>query len=163
MTQSLQRSATQAERWRPLREFENLYTEMDRLAQSVFGGLKVEGAWLPEADIIETDSAYIVEVELPGVWHKDVDVSLNGNELVVTGEVKERKREGLFRRRTRKVGEFEFRATLPGPLRDDEVEASLAYGVLRVYVPKAESSKTRKILVSDSSDAATSTRAEDSS
>jgi len=155
MTQSLQRSAGQAERWRPLREFENLYTEMDRLAQSVFGGLKGEGAWLPAADIVETDSAYIIEVELPGVWHKDVDVSLNGNELVVTGEVKERKREGLFRRRTRKVGEFEFRATLPGQLRDDEVEASLAYGVLKVYVPKAESSKSRKIPVGESSEGAT--------
>ena len=54
MTLPLQRSADQAERWRPLREFENLYTEMDRLAQSVFGGRKGEGAWLPEADIIET-------------------------------------------------------------------------------------------------------------
>ncbi|MDG4667233.1 Hsp20/alpha crystallin family protein [Mycobacterium sp. 236(2023)] len=155
MTQSLQRSTGQTDRWRPLQEFENLYTEMDRLAQSVLGGLKGDGVWVPEADILETESAYLVEVEVPGVWHKDVDVSLNGNELVVTGEVKERKREGLFRRRTRKVGEFEFRATLPGPLRDDEVEASLAHGVLRVYVPKAESSKARKIPVSESLDAST--------
>lgn len=155
MTLPLQRSADQAERWRPLREFENLYTEMDRLAQSVFGGRKGEGAWLPEADIIETDSAYIIEVELPGVWHQDVDVALNGNELVVTGEVKERKREGLFRRRTRKVGEFEFRATLPGHLREDEAEASLAYGVLKLYVPKAESTKSHKIPVSESGDGST--------
>ena len=66
MTVPLQRSAGQAERWRSLREFENLYTEMDRLAQSVFGGLTGEGAWLPAADIVETDSAYIIEVELPG-------------------------------------------------------------------------------------------------
>ncbi|WP_064280061.1 Hsp20/alpha crystallin family protein [Mycolicibacterium iranicum] len=139
MTRSSQRPAVPVGRRRPSGEFENLYTEL----------------WSPEADILETDSAYIVEVELPGVWHKDVDVSLNGNELVVTGAVKEREREGLFRRRTRKVGEFEFRATLPGPLREDEVEASLAYGVLRVYVPKAESAKTRKIPVSDSSDAPT--------
>ena len=69
-----------------------------------------------------------------------------------TGEVKERQREGLFRRRTRKIGEFEFRATLPGDLRDDGVEASLAYGVLKVYVPKAQSSQTRKIPVTESSD-----------
>lgn len=155
MTLPLQRSADQAERWRPTREFENLYKEMDRLAQSVSGGLKGEGAWLPEADIVETDSAYIIEVELPGVWHHDVDVALNGNELVVTGEVKERKREGLFRRRTRKVGEFEFRATLPGHLREDEAEASLAYGVLKLYVPKAESTKSHKIPVSESGDGST--------
>ena len=74
----------------------------------MFGGLTGEGAWLPAADIVETDSAYIIEVELPGVRPEDVDVGLNGNELVVTGEVKERKRDGLFRRRTRRIGEFEF-------------------------------------------------------
>jgi HSP20 family protein len=145
----MQRTAGQAERWHPLREFENLYTGMDRLAQSVFR-LTGEGAWSPAADIVETDSAYLIEVELPGVQREDVDVTLNGNELVVTGEVKERKREGLFRRRTRRVGEFEFRVTLPGHLRESESEASLAYGVLRVYVPKAESTKSSKITVSES-------------
>ena len=150
MTLSLQRSASQAERWHPLREFENLYSEMDRFAQSVFGGLTGEGAWSPAADIVETDSAYNIEVELPGVRREDVDVTLNGNELVVTGEVKERKREGLFRRRTRRVGEFEFRVTLPGYLREGDIEASLAYGVLKVYVPKSESTRSNKITVSES-------------
>ncbi len=155
MTLPLQRSAGQGERWHPLREFENLYTEMDRLAQSVFGGLTGEGAWLPAADIVETDSAYIIEVELPGVRREDVDVALNGNELVVTGEVKERKREGLFHRRTRRVGKFEFRVTLPGYLRDGDIETSLAYGVLNVYVPKVESTKSSKITVSESGDGST--------
>jgi HSP20 family protein len=152
MTSSLQRSAGQAERWRSLREFENLYTEMDRVAQSVFVRLTGEGAWLPAADIVETDSAYDIEVELPGVRREDVDVTLNGNELVVTGELKERKREGLFRHRTRRVGEFEFRVTLPGDLRESDIEASLAYGVLKVYVPKAGSTKSSKITVSESGD-----------
>jgi HSP20 family protein len=152
MSLPLQRSAGRAERWRPSREFENLYTEMDRLAQSVFGGFTGGDAWLPAADIVETDSAYIVEVELPGVRREDIDVALNGNELVVTGEAKERKREGLFRRRTRKVGEFEFRVTLPGDLRDGDIEASLAHGVLSVHVPKAESTKPNKITVSESGD-----------
>jgi HSP20 family protein len=137
---------------RPFGEFDNLYAEMDRLAQSVFGGKTGQGAWLPAADIVETDSAYAIEIELPGVRREDVDVNLNGNELVVTGEVKERKREGLFRRRTRRVGEFEMRVTLPGQLREADVEASLAYGVLKVYVPKAENTKTNRITVSESGD-----------
>jgi HSP20 family protein len=47
----------------------------------------------------------------------------NGDELVVSGEVKERSREGLLRRRTRRIGNFEFRVTLPGDLRADDVEA----------------------------------------
>jgi HSP20 family protein len=151
MTLSVKDSAGQAQ-WRPLREFENLYVQMDRLAQSVFGGLTGDGVWLPAADVVETDSAYVIEVELPGVRREDVDVNLNGDELVVTGEVKERKREGLFRRRTRRVGEFEFRVTLPGYRRDGDIEASLAYGVLTVYVPKAESTKSSKITVSESGD-----------
>jgi HSP20 family protein len=107
---------------------------------------------LPAADVVETDGAYVIEVELPGVRREDVDVNLNGNELVVTGEVKERKREGLFRRRTRRVGEFELRVTLPGYLRDGDIEASLAHGELTVYVPKAESTKSSKITVSESGD-----------
>jgi HSP20 family protein len=146
MTMSVKGSAGQAQ-WRPFREFENLYAEMDRLAQSVFGGLPGDGAWLPAADVVETDSAYVIEVELPGVRREDVDVELNGDELVVTGEVKERKREGLFRRRTRRVGGFEFRVTLPGYRRDGDIEASMSNGVLTVHVPKAESTKSSKITV----------------
>ncbi|CAN3128619.1 Hsp20/alpha crystallin family protein [Mycobacterium sp. smrl_JER01] len=150
MTLSMHRSDGRTQIWHPFREFENLYIEMDRLAQSMFGGREGDGVWSPAADIIETDSAYILEIELPGVRREDVDVSLKGNELVVTGEVKERKREGLFRRRTRRVGEFEFRVTLPGILRTGEIEASLAYGVLKVYVPKAESTTSNKITVNES-------------
>jgi len=151
MTLSVKGSAGQAQ-WRPLREFENLYAQMDRLAQSVFGGLTGEGAWLPAADVVETDSAYVIEVELPGVRREDVDVHLNGNELVVIGEVKERKREGLFRHRTRRVGGFELRVTLPGQLREADAEGSLAYGVLKVYVPKAENTTTNRITVSEAGD-----------
>src|SRR6202048_3843815 len=94
MTLSVKGSAGQAQ-WRPLREFENPYAEMDPPAPSVFGGLPGDGAWLPAADVVETDSAYVIEVELPGVRREDVDVNLNGNEFVVTGEGQERKREGL--------------------------------------------------------------------
>jgi HSP20 family protein len=151
MTLSMKGSAGYAQ-WRPFHDFENLYAEVDRLAQSVFGGKTGRGAWLPAADVVETDSAYSIEIELPGVRREDVDVDLNGNELVVTGELKEREREGFFRRRTRRVGDFELRVTLPGQLREADVEASLAYGVLKVYVPKAGNTKTNRITVSESGD-----------
>jgi HSP20 family protein len=95
-------------------------------------------SWSPSADVIEVDGAYVIEVELPGVRREDVDVDLDGNEFVVTGEVKEREREGFFRHRTRSVGHFEFRVTLPGELRREDVEVSLAYGVLKAYVPKVK-------------------------
>src|SRR6476660_4897502 len=122
MTLSVKGSAGQAQ-WRPLREFENLYAQMDRLAQSVSGGLTGDGAWLPAADVVATDSAYVIEVELPGVRREDVDVKLNGNELVVTVEVKELKREVLCLRRIQHVVEVHLRVTFPAYLRGGYIEA----------------------------------------
>jgi HSP20 family protein len=138
--------------WRPYRGFDDIYSEFDRLVQSLVGGAGGDEAWLPAADVSETDAAYVVEIELPGVHREDVDVELDGNELVVTGEVKEKKREGLLRRRTRRIGNFEYRVTLPGDFRADDVEASLAHGVLTVQVPKAQTTTMHnKIEVSESS------------
>jgi HSP20 family protein len=148
MTLPVRRSGALTETWQPLREVEDLYAEMDRFVQSLIGG-PTDGRWMPAGDVIETDGAYIVEIELPGVRSEDVDVQLNGNELVVAGELKERRREGLFRRRRRRVGEFEYRVTLPGDLQQSDVEASLAHGVLQVHVPKAHSSTSRKIAVTE--------------
>ena len=153
MTLSTKGSAGQL-RWSPFHDLPALHVEMDRLAQWVFGGSTGQGTWMPATDIVETDSAYAVEIELPGVRREDVDVDLNGNELAVVGAVKERQREGLLRHRTRRVGDFELRVTLPGQLREADVEASLAYGVLKVYVPKAEHTRTNRITVSESGEGA---------
>ncbi|BCZ24691.1 Hsp20/alpha crystallin family protein [Mycobacterium senriense] len=151
MTLPVRRVGATPTMWRPFRGFEDIYSEFDRLVQSLVGGTDRDGAWLPAADVSETDAAYVVEIELPGVRPEDVDVELEGNELVVTGEVKERKREGLLRRRTRRIGNFEYRVTLPGDLRADDVDASLAHGLLIVHVPKAQTTKHSKIEVSESS------------
>jgi HSP20 family protein len=149
MTLPAQRSAGQADTWRPPRGLEDIYAEMDRLVQSVIGSSGGNGTWLPSADVVETEDAYVVEIELPGVRREDIDVQLNGNELVVSGELKERKREGLFRRRTRRCGQFDYRVTLPGDLREDDIEASLAFGVLKIHVPKARSTKPSKIEITE--------------
>jgi HSP20 family protein len=151
MTLPVRRSAGQRD-WSPVRGFEDLYAEMDRLLQSAIAGTGGDGAWVPSADVVETDDAYDIEIELPGVRREDVDIKLNGNELVIKGELKERKREGLFRRRTRRRGEFDLRMTLPGDLDAGRAEASLAYGVLKLYVPKAHGTKASNIQVTESDD-----------
>ncbi|BBZ06386.1 molecular chaperone [Mycolicibacterium doricum] len=148
MTLPVRRSSSQTDRWRPFRELDDLYSELDRLMQSALGATP-DGAVMPSADVVETKDGYEVEIELPGVRREDIDVELIGNELAVTGEFKERTREGLFRRRTRRVGSFDYRVTLPGEIRDSDVTASLAHGVLTVNVPKARSQST-KIKVIDS-------------
>ena len=133
-------------RWQPLRELEEMHDQMGRLLGS---GLADPSLWAPPVDIEETDDAWTVEAELPGVKKDDVDIQMNDSELVVKGEIKERERKGIMRRRTRRVGEFEFRVTLPGPADAEKVDASLNDGVLRVSVPKAEEAKARRIEISD--------------
>ena len=106
-----------------------------------------ERGFIPPADLEETDDAFLVEVELPGVERDDVEVELVGRRLTIHGERKERERVGILRRRTRRVGEFHYEVVLPGDVAEDEVEARFADGVLTVRVPKAEKAKPRKIKV----------------
>lgn len=68
----------------------------------------------------------------------------------VTGDVKQTERKGLLRRKQRRVGEFEFRITLPREVDDDRIEANLAEGVLTVRVPKRET-KARRVEVTEGS------------
>jgi HSP20 family protein len=62
-------------------------------------------------DIEQGEDAWIVEAELPGVDPKDVSVELNESELAITGEIKERERKGILRRRERHTGRFDYRVT----------------------------------------------------
>lgn len=133
--------------WDPLLELSRVNQRISELLESSWLPLS-NGAFIPPADIEETDDAYLVEVELPGVKREDVEVELVGRRLTVHGERKERERVGILRRRTRRVGEFHYEVTLPGELAEGDIEASFADGVLTVRAPKAESVKPRKIKVS---------------
>jgi HSP20 family protein len=146
------RSSTLApQRWEPLREFEQVAEHMRRLLDDTFGEaaapLAAVTAWTPLVDIEETDDAYVVEAELPGVDRKDVNIELVGNELLITGDIKERERKGVLRRRTRRTGRFEYRVSLPSHVDGEGIEARIDSGVLTVRVPKSERAQRRKIEV----------------
>jgi HSP20 family protein len=132
--------------WNPFRELDDFHERMARLLESSIGDASVTG-WVPAVDIEETDEAFVVEAELPGVKRKDVNVELQNNELRIHGEIKERERKGILRRQTRRTGEFEYRVVLPGEADPDSVEASLKDGVLQVQVRKAAPDKPRHIEV----------------
>jgi HSP20 family protein len=142
-------------RWDPLREFTDLQETFGRLVESVFGsgstfGFPGEGltslpAWRPFADLSETDSAYLVEVEVPGLKRDDVTIELSGSELVIRGQYQESDKTGVMRHRSRRAGQFEYRAALPVDIDAEKVTADLSDGVLRVSVPKTETAKPRRI------------------
>jgi HSP20 family protein len=151
MSQALQERRTKdtSERAQPLSDVERLRRMLDQTFGS-FGlpALATESVgWAPPVDIEEQDDAYVIEAEVPGVKKDDVNIELISNELMVTGEIKEREREGILRKRTRRIGRFEYRVRLPEQVDPDSVEAKLKDGVLSVRVPKHEQAERRKIQV----------------
>lgn len=133
----------------PLGELERLHTDLSRVLESFsrFPSI-LEDVFTPLADVEETDDAYLVDLELPGVKKADVDVSVGGRRLVVTGERRQRERRGLFRHRSRSVGRFHYELSLPGAVEEDDVVANLDEGVLTVRLPKPPGDRRRRIPIS---------------
>jgi HSP20 family protein len=142
-----ERSSRAPDRFQPSGDVDPLERVRSLLDQTLGGEiaslLTEVRTFTPPVDIEETDDAYVIEADLPGVKREDVDIELEGNELQVTGEIKQR--EGKFRRRTRRVGRFELRVVLPDGVDGGAVDAKLDHGVLTVRVPKAEKAQRRKI------------------
>jgi HSP20 family protein len=134
------------EMWDPFREMADLQQRMGQLMDSVWsaGGLG-EAMWSPLVDIEETEDAWVIEADLPGVKKGDINIEVSDSELAITGEIKERERRGVLRRRTRRTGQFEYRVTLPGDADTEHIDASLNEGVLTVRVPKPERATPRRI------------------
>ncbi|OLE01540.1 MAG: hypothetical protein AUG91_01050 [Actinobacteria bacterium 13_1_20CM_4_69_9] len=145
------RPSTSPDRWEPFSELEQVTQRMRRMLEQTIGGawpspLLTEGAgWAPLVDIEEQDDAYVLEAEVPGVKREDVNIEVVGNELSITGEIKEKERRGALRRRTRRTGRFEYRVRLPEQVDASKIEASLDQGVLTIRVPKSERSQRQQI------------------
>jgi HSP20 family protein len=136
----------------PYREFEDIYDRMGQLVNAVLIGgpyLRVTDVpWAPLADITETDEAYVIEAELPGVTKDNIKVEVNDREVVISGEIPQQDEDGengRRRRRGRRTGRFELRSVLPGDINPDAITANLSDGVLTVRAPKAEAAKPRHV------------------
>jgi HSP20 family protein len=135
----------------PNQEFEDIYDRMGRLMGLAMGEPAAAAqamAWTPAADVSETEDSYVIELELPGVSKDNIDIQMMDRELIVTGELTQTER-GRLRRRTRRLGRFEYRVALPGDVNAEQVSANLSEGVLTVTVPKAEAAKPRHVAIQD--------------
>lgn len=134
---------------------EDPFTALDRLNRQLSEYLEswrrlptlLGEGFTPLGDVEETDDAFTVEVELPGVGKDDLDIEVAGRRLTVTGERKERQRVGILRRRERVVGRFHYEVVLPADVEEDGVEAHLDDGLLTIRLPKPVSDRPRRIQV----------------
>ncbi|MFC5957241.1 Hsp20/alpha crystallin family protein [Streptomyces pratens] len=152
MTLPAHRGRDSVSGWAPLRELEELRARMDQLMRAAFpfpgGGFPEAGAaeaWTPPADVEDTEDAYLMELELPGVDKDQISVEVGDGELDVHGEIKEKERTGVLRRQTRHVGQFDHRTNLPPNVDTEHITAELTDGVLTVRVPKAQKAKPHRI------------------
>jgi HSP20 family protein len=111
-----------------------------------------ERRFSPAVDVREENDAVVVEAELPGMKAEDVNVSLEGNLLTISGERKfehEKEEEG-YRRIERSYGSFSRSFTLPDTVELERCEADMKGGVLKIRFPKSEKAQPRRIDVKSS-------------
>lgn len=127
-------------RWNPFSDYEGM-------------GLTQAGAFVPTVDVRETPDAYVFKADLPGVKEEDLDISLTGNRLTISGHRQDEKREEQDRYHCYECsyGSFSRSFGLPDGTDADNVKADMTGGVLTVTVPKRPEVQPRKINVSGGS------------
>jgi len=100
-------------------------------------------------DIRESEDAYTVEADLPGVSKDEINVTINDNVITLKGERKNEQetKEGGYRHYERSVGSFERSFTVSKNVDTEAVEAKFENGVLRLTLPKREETKPKQIEV----------------
>lgn len=144
-------------RWQPITELERWFDRMDRLFDRFFRDFERSfwrmdwqwERWMPPMEVSETDDAYLVRLEVPGIKPEDVEVTLQGGALTIRGkrERRDEQKGETYHLVERAYGEFVRSLQLPGDVKEDAVEATYKDGILELHLPKSETSKPRRIEV----------------
>jgi HSP20 family protein len=141
------------ERLEPFRDIDTLQRQMnrlfDRLIPTTNGGEGFGFAFVPAAEIEETDDAIHLRLEVPGLEAKDINVEVTPDAVSISGERKsETKTEekGIARSEFR-YGRFQRVIPLPSQIQNDKVEAEYKDGILRLTMPKSVSEKQKTVKV----------------
>lgn len=142
-------------KWDPFRELEDVSNRLNRifgrsLARAESGNEMVAVAdWAPSVDISETDTAYLIKGEIPGVKKEDVKVTIQDGMLTIQGERKQEKEEKgkKFHRVECSYGSFERSFRVPDDADENSVKAEFKDGMLNVTLAKSEKAKPKAIEV----------------
>ncbi len=128
-----------------------LHNEMNDLFSNFFRGMDWpwgRRAW-PAIDVADKEDAVMVRAEVPGCKAEDIDISIRGRTLTISGqkeETKEEKEKGFYHTETM-YGSFRRDVDLPTEVDPNKVEASCKDGVLSIKLPKTEKVKPVKIQI----------------
>src|SRR4051812_34769955 len=100
------------------------------------GGLP--GTWSPAIDVLETEDAYLLFAELPGVRRDDIQLQLRDRRLELSGRRQTLGESRNFLRMERSYGPFRRTFDLGEPVDVNAIAAAFAAGVLRVHIPKRQ-------------------------
>jgi HSP20 family protein len=133
-------------------ELARLHRDMDDLVGSFFGGrptLFNERMVWPALDISEDVNAITVKAEVPGCKAEDVDISVQGNTLTISGEKKheEEKKEKGYYYAERSYGSFRRDLALGSEVDASKIDAACKDGILTITLPKSERAKAIKVKV----------------
>jgi HSP20 family protein len=127
----------------------SLLDEIDMLSKDVWDSWKPftsAGNLLPKTDMYEEKGHLVVKAELPGIGKEDVDITLEGDRLTIKAEKKgESAEDTTHHTRERYYGQYYRSVTLPYPVKEEKVSATMENGVLEIKLPKAEEVKAKKI------------------
>lgn len=103
----------------------------------------------PSVDLSETDDSLQVRMDVPGLKPNEINIEVSGNTIRINGEHKEEKEEKgkTFHRLERRTGAFARALALPVAVKENQVTAECAEGVLTITLPKVEPAKTQKVPV----------------
>lgn len=138
--------------WRsPFEELDRIRKQMDRFL-GTYGGDQPATTFagvFPLTNVTEDKDAYYVRAELPGIKSDQLDISVTGNSVTISGErsIPTQGGDVKYHRRERESGGFSRVITLPGQVDADKVDAHSLNGVLTITLPKAESAKPKQIRV----------------
>ncbi len=118
--------------------------EVNRMLEGIFPVPNEGAAWAPSIEVVEGEKELVLRAELPGVDPKNVEVSVDGDVLILSGERKETAGDGRLRSEFR-YGRFERRVRLAEGLDLTKVTAESADGVLTVRIPRVPAAEVRKI------------------
>ena len=108
-------------------------------------------SWTPALDIAERDDAIVVQAEVPGLKPDEIDISVQGNVLTISGEKRQEQKDEQdnYYHVERRHGYFRRNITLPADVDSEKVEATCHDGVLHVSLPKSEQAKPKRIEIND--------------